>query len=247
MQILLAMEAIEKWSSGTRCISNMPRLTTMDHLDRSAILPNAAGTIAWVPLPEQLKRQENMNYTCHNGVAKEEPVSKSPQLMQAILLWDHCPKMPTVNPVFHNQSSVPPTAAKTEERAPLPEQLEQQKDWDYTCLLDKWKPSTNCASSAVPLPAQAPMEICNVMSLATDSLTLDLSSKRQWQEEPEPPENNVEEADKWLPKTSKVGKVEVPVAKGGRTFEIPLIVQTMLSQNSSPGIDISNHIVWKQC
>ena len=87
--ILIAREAIEECSSSTGYILNMPRLTTMDQvrtqgsspqakdlhwelqlqLDRSAILPDVAGTIARLLLLEQLRRQENVNYTCHHGVA----------------------------------------------------------------------------------------------------------------------------------------------------------------------------------
>jgi hypothetical protein len=121
---------------------------------------------------------------------KQEPMSKSPQSMQAIPLQDHRlsedmnlrshhsemmfkSEMPTVNPVFHNHSSMLPTAAKTEERVPSPEQLEQQKDQDYTCHLDKWKPSMNCASSATP-PCCYQLKLLwrYTMSPATDTLSL---------------------------------------------------------------------------
>ena len=73
----------------------------------------------------------------------------------------------------------------------------------------KRKPSTNRASAAAPLPAQAPVEIVDDTPQVTDTPSPGSSGKRQRQEEPAPPENNVEEADERSPKRSKVGEAEI--------------------------------------
>ena len=89
-------------------------------------------------------------------------------------------------------------------RALSSELLGRQKDGDYTCHLGKRKPSTNRASTAVPLPVQAPVELLAGTHQVTDTTSTGLSGKREWQKEPAPPENNVEETDGRSPKGSKV-------------------------------------------
>ena len=103
------------------------------------------------------------------------------------------------------------------------------------CPLDK-----NCVSSAALLLAQAPVEILDDMPQVSDTLLPGLSGKQQQQGETAPPENNVKEAEEQSPKSPKVGKVEVPVARKEWTFKILLIVQDMLLHSSSSSEDV-NH------
>ena len=152
-------------------------------------------------------------------VAKKEPRSGSPQERQALLLQDRCASEDMNLRSHHSETTTLPAIRKTEERAPLPEHLEWQKDWDYICSLDK-----NCVSSATSLLAQAPVKTLDNTPWM-DTLSTGLSGKQQQQEEPAPPEDDVN--NKRSSKGSKVGKAEVPVAKE-RMSRIPLIVQAKM-------------------
>lgn len=94
----------------------------------------------------------------------------------------------------------------------------------------------------MPLLAQASVEILDDTPQVSDTLLPGSSGKQQRQEEAVPSENNVKEAEEQLPKSPKVGKAEVPVARKERMLKILLIVQDVLLHNSSSSEDVNHRL-----
>ena len=89
----------------------------------------------------------------------------------------------------------------------------------------------NRASTAAPLPVQAPVELLDGSYQVTDTTSTGLSGTWQWQKEPAPPENNVKETNKQPPKGSKLGGAGVLVAKKEPRSGSPEERQALLLQD----------------